>query len=304
MLHIGSASGTVHVRPLGADTARLTLPRPLPLRIGDRGLLRDPGAHVICGGVTMLDVDPPALTRRGAAAARAKILAELDGRPDEQSELRRRGIIRRERLERMGVRVTTSSVAADWLVDETLWRRLRYRLPDVVAEAARTWPLEPGPPVDVVRKALGLPERSLVHALLTPPYSIRSGRIVRADDDSSALPPHLAEAIETLRIDLAARPFAAPDADRLAELRLGRRELGAAERAGALLRITDVVVLRPDCVDIAIRTLRGLGAPFTVSDARKALGTTRRVAVPLLEYLDRQGWTERLPDDRRRINEG
>ncbi|MGH3660039.1 MAG: SelB C-terminal domain-containing protein, partial [Micromonosporaceae bacterium] len=30
-----------------------------------------------------------------------------------------------------------------------------------------------------------------------------------------------------------------------------------------------------------------------------ALGTTRRVAVPLLELLDRQGLTRRLPDDRR-----
>jgi hypothetical protein len=31
------------------------------------------------------------------------------------------------------------------------------------------------------------------------------------------------------------------------------------------------------------------------------LGTTRRVAIPLLEYLDRARITERLPDDRRRL---
>ena len=33
----------------------------------------------------------------------------------------------------------------------------------------------------------------------------------------------------------------------------------------------------------------------------KALGTTRRVAIPLLEFLDRARITERLPDDRRRL---
>nr|WP_279581890.1 SelB C-terminal domain-containing protein [Fodinicola feengrottensis] len=34
-----------------------------------------------------------------------------------------------------------------------------------------------------------------------------------------------------------------------------------------------------------------------------ALGTTRRVALPLLEFLDRLRITERLPDDRRRLRE-
>jgi selenocysteine-specific elongation factor len=33
----------------------------------------------------------------------------------------------------------------------------------------------------------------------------------------------------------------------------------------------------------------------------QALRTTRRVAIPLLEFLDRAGVTERLPDDRRRV---
>ena len=45
--------------------------------------------------------------------------------------------------------------------------------------------------------------------------------------------------------------------------------------------------------------LSGLPQPFTVAEARQALRTTRRVAIPLLEYLDRAGLTERLPDDRR-----
>ncbi|MHB8506482.1 MAG: SelB domain-containing protein, partial [Acidimicrobiales bacterium] len=39
--------------------------------------------------------------------------------------------------------------------------------------------------------------------------------------------------------------------------------------------------------------------PFTLSEARSALGTSRRVAVPLLEHMDRSGMTCRLDDTRR-----
>ena len=53
---------------------------------------------------------------------------------------------------------------------------------------------------------------------------------------------------------------------------------------------------------LAARILAGLPQPFTTSDAR-ALGTTRRTAIPLLEWLDRAGVTRRLADDRRTMRE-
>jgi selenocysteine-specific elongation factor len=60
-------------------------------------------------------------------------------------------------------------------------------------------------------------------------------------------------------------------------------------------------VLPPDAAGRAATVLAGIPQPFTLSQARQALGTSRRVAVPLLELLDRTGVTERLPDDRRRL---
>ncbi|MFI5068725.1 MAG: SelB C-terminal domain-containing protein, partial [Streptosporangiales bacterium] len=77
------------------------------------------------------------------------------------------------------------------------------------------------------------------------------------------------------------------------------RALAAAARAGLLLRITEQVVLAPGADAQAARLLARLPGPFTAAQARQVLGTTRRVAIPLLEYLDRQGTTRRLPDDRR-----
>src|SRR6266496_6338909 len=55
-LHLGSAALPARIRPLGTDAARLRLARPLPLRIGDRGLLRDPGLRQVAAGVTVLGV--------------------------------------------------------------------------------------------------------------------------------------------------------------------------------------------------------------------------------------------------------
>jgi selenocysteine-specific elongation factor len=57
-------------------------------------------------------------------------------------------------------------------------------------------------------------------------------------------------------------------------------------------------VLGPGAYEEALDVLAGLPQPFTVSEARRALNTTRRVAIPLLEHLDRAGHTRPTPDGR------
>ncbi|ALE93800.1 hypothetical protein AOC05_18165 [Arthrobacter alpinus] len=93
--------------------------------------------------------------------------------------------------------------------------------------------------------------------------------------------------------------FHAPDADELASLGLGTRELAAAERTGRLLRLHDGIVLLPTAPALAMRTLTRLEQPFTTSQAQQALNTTRRIVVPLLEYLDSRVWTRRLDANHR-----
>lgn len=69
VVHIGSATVGARLRRLDGTAVRLRLARPLPLRIGDRLLLRDPGARRVLGA-DVRDVDPPELRRRGAARER------------------------------------------------------------------------------------------------------------------------------------------------------------------------------------------------------------------------------------------
>ncbi|GIF14898.1 selenocysteine-specific translation elongation factor [Actinoplanes teichomyceticus] len=295
-LHAGSAAVPVRVRPLGADTARLRLAQPLPLRIGDRALLRDPGRHHVAGGVTVLDVAPPGLRRRGAAAARAATLAGLDGTPDPAGELRRRRLAHRDDLLRMGVVPSAAPVAGPWHADPEHWSALGARLAEEVTDYVTTHPLEPGAPVEMLRHRLGLPDRTLVEALVRPPLAVRAGRVAPA---RSGVPAELADAVG--RAFDPAREFVAPEARRLAELGLGARQLGAAVRLGLLVQLAPNVVLPAGAPDRAADVLAVLPQPFTLSEARQALDTSRRVAVPLLELLDRTGATRRLPDDRRTV---
>jgi selenocysteine-specific elongation factor len=67
------------------------------------------------------------------------------------------------------------------------------------------------------------------------------------------------------------------------------------------VRLADNVILRAGTPQRAMATLACLPQPFTLSEARRALNTSRRVIVPLLEYLDSTGLTRRLADDRRTV---
>src|SRR5699024_3269427 len=77
-LHIGVAAVPCRLRVLGDDLVRVTLESALPLRVGDRAVLRDPDSRGVWG-LHVLDPAPPRLTRRGAARGRAERLTNHPG---------------------------------------------------------------------------------------------------------------------------------------------------------------------------------------------------------------------------------
>jgi selenocysteine-specific elongation factor len=70
---------------------------------------------------------------------------------------------------------------------------------------------------------------------------------------------------------------------------------------GEAIEIGDDVVLSSQAlrqiIAIVQKTLQDSGSA-TISELRKAIGTSRRIAVPLLEFLDRNGITRREGDKR------
>ena len=278
VLHVGSAHVGTRTRVLGPGLARLVLDRPLPLRYGDRALLRDPGNRRVWG-VEVVDPVP---------ARRPRDLAAHDGTP--AAELRMRGVVRRSLLRRIGAPVDPlpegTLVAGDWLVAPDLVAGLRLRLAELADR--------PVAPAEAAN-ALALPDPAIVTALVAPPLRLEAGRVV----GPGGLPAALVDAAAVLRGELSG--FAAPEAGRLDELGLDAAGLATLHRAGLLLRVDERVVLLPGADERAVDVLAGLEQPFTTSAARQALGTSRRVALPLLAHLDATGRTVRLADDRRRL---
>lgn len=299
--HVGSAAVPVHVRPLGDDHARISLERRVPLALGDRLVLRDPGSRII-GGVQVIDPDPIPLRRRGAATRLAADLSRRDLNGDVAAEVERRSAVRPQRLARLGFDVSAAPprvvVVGDWWVHAATWTRWAEQLRQVVENDHRSNPISAGLTDASAKDRLDLPDVALVAPLAAHArLDHRAGRIGVRD---AGLGP-IESAVVCLEAHLRNAPFDAPTADHIADWGLGLRGLAAAERAGRVIRIADGVVLLPSAPALAMRTLAALDQPFTAGQARQALDSSRRVIIPLLELLDAKGWTRRAPDGTRTV---
>ncbi len=194
------------------------------------------------------------------------------------------------------------------------WEAAAAAVLEAVEGQHREDPSAPGLPAQAARAAAGLPAdparpgwpasagNELVEALLA------DGRLV-ADGPTLRRPGH------GVRLDPAQRALRARVEAALAEAGVGLlgdsalAELGADRKATALLvRLGVLVAVAPggylghSALEAAVATLRRSfpdGRPFAATEAKEALGTTRRTAIPLLEHLDRTGVTVRQGDLRR-----
>jgi selenocysteine-specific elongation factor len=70
---------------------------------------------------------------------------------------------------------------------------------------------------------------------------------------------------------------------------------------GAIVELNSEIVLLRDAAEQMRSTVVGFisdHGPATASQLRQAIGTSRRVIIPFLEYLDRIGVTQRVGDTR------
>ena len=125
--------------------------------------------------------------------------------------------------------------------------------------------------------------------------------MIRRAAHRPALSAQLQAAGAKLRSTLAAKPFDPPSRKELAPDPISQQALRFLIETGEAVEINAEVVMALESVRRATELIRQFileQGPATVSELRQTLGSSRRVIVPLLERLDRDGVTLRQ-DDRR-----
>jgi selenocysteine-specific elongation factor len=338
LLYAGAAETSARLQPLdateirpGADAlVRLHLERPLVLDAFEPMVLRDSGRDETVGGGLVLDPFPPTAVR--GTAARVRRTEELEAREAAGPAgllarvLAERGVVPLTDLPHLaGVTSGKGTVSGGmrgaeppavvrsrtlaWSPDA--WEAAAAAVLEAVERQHRDDPSARGLPAQAARAAaLGPagPTWPDVAGAETVEALVAAGRLV-PDGPAVRLPGH-GTRLDPAQRALVARVEAALDEAGVSLLgETALRDLGADRKATALLvRLGVLVAVAPggylgrSTLEGAVATLRGAfpdGRLFAASEAREALGTTRRTAIPLLEHLDRGGVTVRLGDLRR-----
>jgi selenocysteine-specific elongation factor len=197
-------------------------------------------------------------------------------------------------------------LCAEWVVDTAWWQRLRQSAIDAIDAEHQSHPERSGLPLAELRAAL---EKELpspeVFDLLTAEL-LRSGFIlaavaIRRTAHRPALPGHLQSAGDRVRAALSTRPLDPPSRKELAPDAASQQALRFLLQTGEAIDLGEEVVLLADSYSRATETVRQFlreHGSATASELRQALGTSRRIVIPLLERLDKEGVTRRNGDKR------
>ena len=188
-----------------------------------------------------------------------------------------------------------------WLVDRNRVELLREALFEKIRQFHIEHPLLPGIPKQDLRS--DLPE-VLFEALLKHPQIAAEGEIVRHRSHRVVLQQQEEQARTAIESAFEKAGLAAPAVpDALAQSGVdsprARTLLQILIREGRLVRITDDLVLHRSALDWLHRDLASIkGARLSVPAFKERTGISRKYAIPLLEYLDRQKITRREGDVR------
>jgi selenocysteine-specific elongation factor len=293
-LHLGSGAHPVTIKRRDGNFVLLQVPSLLPIRTGDRFILRDVGRKLVVAGGVVLDPAP-------GAPARAMTTADhIDpqGGPDQIATdlLAIRGIDDLARLAAHsgGGKPDDAITVGSAALTPVRFLALRDQAEQAVTEHHAEHPLRPGISSATLATSLDV-SQDLVDRLVEEspllrrigPDVTRIGHRQGLDEDMEKRWSH-AQAM--LRSDLAV-----PSA---ADLGLDQELLHLMIRNGHLVRISDVLVFLPEQIDLIVSIIKGMDAGFTVANFRDRTGLSRKYAVPLLEWSDKEGLTIRRGDQR------
>jgi selenocysteine-specific elongation factor len=312
-LYAGSMEADVGIRFVGdlpgqgeTGTALVALSHPAVLEWGDRFVLRDSGRRETLGGGVVLEV-APGRVRRADPAVREKVIRRLAAA--NRVDYFRMLLDEETRMARSEIRLRTGLRPADaeqldavWLPTIVFSRPAFESLSQRAAAELRRYqqqhPLELGIPRAALRTALGLDGRTFDEVA----EHLADAKVLVADASAVRTPDHVPdqggpqrEALLRVLAEAKSSPPPLPELHRSYDPALVR----ALVRTGELVQVAPDLVYRAGDLARVKEQLVALvedSGPFTVAQFRDLVSTTRKYAVPLLEYLDRTGFTRRRGD--------
>lgn len=318
--------GAKQLQPGESGLAWLKLDDPLLLLPGDRFIIRQFSPVITIGGGKVLDAaEQPRRTKAEEQLAFLRILAK--GSPEEAllarvSRRREDGLAVPEAVAETGwLRSRVEQLAADLAksgklvrFDELLllpltveW--LREKLSAKVEQFHKANPLAPGIGREELRETLSLREevfRGVLDSLVRNKKLQVNGEVVHTAGKGVVLRDEEAEAkaqIEQafakagLKAPLLKEVLASLPVDKLRAQKIMTLLL----RDRVLVKLSDDMVFHRDALDALRRQIVAQKAKtpkLNVGSFKDLFGITRKYAIPLLEYLDRERVTRRVGDER------
>jgi selenocysteine-specific elongation factor len=329
--HSGTAEIEAEVRLFGGLSAlqpgstayvRLVLREPALLLPGDRFIIRMFSPVVTIGGGVVVDpggaAGPPRYRKSDDVAARLDVLAGSKAAPRVALLVKEApfGLATAELVARTGLLESEIAAAAAqaqllpvppaWFVDRSWFQSARSRLVQAVREYHRQNPLHPGiAKQDLRSRELPQSPAFVMDALLAAAAElVVEGENVRArthtlvlKEDEERARAAIERAFE--QTGLATPALAEVLAKSGVEPARARTLMQILLREKRLVKIADDLVFHKSAIENLRQTLAGRkGERFAVGAFKDWTGISRKYAIPLLEYLDREHVTRREGDER------
>ena len=292
--------------PAGGDAfARLSLREPVVAGSLDRIIVRDVARGTTVAGGTILDAHPPML--RGSARMRRpeQLRARASASPEEIAGLcvLERGVVPRADLIWMAGTDTAPSGTVSLRTIEVApktYDELTGGIERALAAHHEKHPLVRGMPASDVRDAIGLANTRLFTELVESMTDriVADGPVLRLATHTVMLSLEEEAARDVLLEQLHDSGFSPPSLTSLSDQH-GEALVRALMDSGALVKIGDNFVLSATQLELAKQLIAEGTAregPLTAARIKELLGTSRKFAIPLLEYLDAAGFTRRRGD--------